>query len=79
MSISDHKAINFTDPSPHELEYILYKQLGKRATKENMKVLKNIGDDFKKDEGVDIITDRQDFYDYAKKHELFSTMENMPK
>lgn len=74
MSFSDHDAINFTDPSPHELKYILYTQLNKRATKDNLDILKDIGDDYKTENDVTIITHRQSFYDYAKQHVLFSSL-----
>lgn len=76
MSFSDHDAINFTDPNPHELKYILYTQLNKRATIENMALLKKIGADFKSENGVKIITHRQDFYDYAKNHDSYLLLED---
>ncbi|AFR03529.1 MULTISPECIES: hypothetical protein [Pectobacterium] len=77
MTFSDHKAINFTDPSPHEMEHILYYQLDKRATQDNFDILKLIGDDYKSDNDVTIITDRPKFYEYAKGHYLYDTMEDM--
>ncbi|MDR0218674.1 MAG: hypothetical protein LBI71_07300 [Enterobacteriaceae bacterium] len=76
MSFSDHQAINFTDKNPHELEYILYNHLNKRATHENIEYLKQIGNDFKRDNKVTIITTRNEFYEYAKKHDLYSKMED---
>ncbi|CDM88566.1 hypothetical protein [Xenorhabdus bovienii] len=76
MPFSDHDAINFTDKSTHELEYILYNHLNKRATSKNIEYLKKIGDDFKKKNQVTIITTRNEFYEYAKNHHLYSIMED---
>lgn len=68
----DGKMVNFSQD--HELNYILANVLEKRETKENREILKNIGDDYKKDNNTTIIYDRQKFYDYIKTHKLYSSL-----
>lgn len=74
MSFTNHDAINFKDVSPQELTYIFYVRLGKRATKENMAILKLISDDYKYHRGVTTVTHCQDFYDYAKSHAYYNIL-----
>ncbi len=68
----DGQMVNFSQD--YELNYILADVLKKSETESNRKILKIIGDDYKKDKSTTIIYHRKDFYDYIKSHRLYSSL-----
>jgi len=71
--MSDYSKINFSQD--HELNHILSYQFSKRETEENRNILREIGDFYKISNNVAIVTDKPHFYEYAREHKLFNSLD----
>ncbi len=68
----DGEFINFSQD--HELNYVLGHHLARDESQGNRALLVQIGNDYKKDKKVAHAKHEKPFYDYVRKHALFSQM-----
>lgn len=73
--MSDHKKVNTKEV--HEQNYILYNVLEKSTSKDNKNQLEKLGKEFKKKEGITVISDKPPYYEFLKKK--LSKFENIKK
>ncbi|WP_213993961.1 hypothetical protein [Sodalis sp. dw_96] len=57
-----------------KVDYLLGHHLARDENQGNRALLVKIGNDYKKDKKVEGVKDEKPFYDYVRKHALFSQM-----
>lgn len=75
--MSDHKKVNLSQE--HEKEYILYNVLGKSTSQANQKKLDELVKKYKQENGITIVTDRENLYDFLKKASNLRQLEDIKK
>lgn len=73
--MSDNKKVNTTEV--HEKDYILYEVLKKSKSSENREILDNLTEEYKIDNDIKIITDKNIYYEFLKKNK--KKFENIKK
>lgn len=75
--MSDHKKVNLIEE--HEKKYILYRVLEKSTSQANQKKLDELAKQFKQENGITVITDKEEFYNHLKKPSNLKQLEDIKK